>query len=804
MSCGGDRSPMKRKMTRTTRLQAYLALAAVMIGFVSLIIPTDALWTKGMIVDEALHAVVETAGALAAIVMAIFLILKRHDQYGERFFLLAMGFLGMGLIDVFHSISAAGNAFVLLRSVAGFVGAVWFVLTWLPWLASERNAAWRTWTPGAVVLGSILFGMWTLAAGDALPAMVKNGSFTSTAVAFNLLSGVFFLAAAIRLLVDFRRTGRLDIYLFACMGTLFGLAHLAFPGSELWDIKWWFWHLLRVFSYLLALGFVIHEHQKTISDLRIALAERKKAEEGLRRYRDQLEERVEERTAELRKSNAALHREITDRKSVEEALRNSEEQLEAIVDTSKNVICLKDTVGRYLLVNREFETLFDVSRQRIRGLTDDEIFPKDMADVFLSHDLEVLEAKTSLQFEEVVHKNDRVRTYLSSKFPLVDSNGAPYAICGIATDITERKRTEEHEISERKKAEGWLHSLIATTHDAVISIDRQNRIVLFNPAAERIFGYTQDEVQGREANVLMAEPLSFEHDEYFTRFERTCDAPVTGGVRIIDGRKKSGELFPVEISITQITNDEEIRYAAFMRDVSENKRLHEQLVESERLAAVGATAAKLAHEIGNPLNGMSMTAQLLERHLAKEGGFSDERVKSTLDIINTEIKRLSVLLYEFRSLYRREKYNFRPTALASVIKSVLGLESPYYLAHGIEVEIICPEDLPLVTADSEKLKQVLLNLCKNAAEAMPGGGKITVRAYSSGRRIIVEVADTGTGIPDGIDILQPFTTTKASGSGLGLMIVRQIVLAHGGTFTFTSNRGKGTIFSLTLPRPVPA
>jgi two-component system sporulation sensor kinase A len=113
--------------------------------------------------------------------------------------------------------------------------------------------------------------------------------------------------------------------------------------------------------------------------------------------------------------------------------------------------------------------------------------------------------------------------------------------------------------------------------------------------------------------------------------------------------------------------------------------------------------------------------------------------------------------------------------------------------------MICPGDLPLIMADDEKLKQALLNLCKNAAEAMPDGGKITVRAYSSGQRIIAEVADTGVGIPDGIDILEPFTTTKASGSGLGLMIVRQIISAHGGTVTFTSDRGKGTIFTLTLP-----
>jgi len=177
----------------------------------------------------------------------------------------------------------------------------------------------------------------------------------------------------------------------------------------------------------------------------------------------------------------------------------------------------------------------------------------------------------------------------------------------------------------------------------------------------------------------------------------------------------------------------------------------------------------------------------------------DDTVKSSMQTLKDEITHLNQLLYEFRSLSRREKYNFRPTALAAVAAEVLDMERPRYAALGIHVEEAFPADLPLVIADSEKLKQALLNLCKNAVEAMPQGGTLVLRARNSKEQVVLEVVDTGLGIPDGVDIFEPFATTKPWGTGLGLVIVRQIVAAHEGTITYASERGKGTVFSLSLP-----
>ncbi|MBI3062803.1 MAG: PAS domain S-box protein, partial [Deltaproteobacteria bacterium] len=497
-------------------------------------------------------------------------------------------------------------------------------------------------------------------------------------------------------------------------------------------------------------------------------------------------------------------RDVTERKRADQALRDSEARLQAIIDNSTAVIFLKDIQGRYMLVNREYEKLFHVSGEQIKGKTDHDIFPRETAEAFRANDLKVLELGTPVEFEEVAPHDGAIHTYIAAKFPLFSSAGLPYAVCGIATDITQRKRAEERYINERQQAETWLQSLIDTTQDAVISIDRQGGIVLFNPSAEKMFGYTRAEVEGRNVNLLMAEPYASQHDSYISSYEQTGLARAIGRIRTVVARRKNGDAFPVEISVTEVTAAGEARYAAFIRDISEKTKLQEQLIESERLAAIATTAAKLAHEIGNPLNGMYMTAQLLERRLARHADSLDDTVEPTLRTLMDEITRLNQLLLEFRSLSRREHYNFRPTAVAAVAAEVLEMETARYQGLKIHVEQDFPAELPLVHADSEKLKQALLNLCKNAVEAMPQGGTLTLRGRNSGRHVILEVADTGLGIPAEVDIFEPFATTKSWGTGLGLVIVRQILTAHGGAVAYSSERGRGTVFRLTLPVSPPA
>lgn len=797
----------------------------------------------------------------------------------------------------------------------------------------------------------------------------------------------------------------------------------------------------------------------------------------------------DQRLVEIVSAAAAHLGSVIRHKQADQALKESRELLGAIMDNSSRVIYLKDLQGRYLLINREYERLFHVNRDEIKGKTDHDLVSKEAADAFRGNDLKVAEAGVPMEFEEVVGQDDGIHTYLSNKFPMFNAAGRCYAVCGISTDITEQKaaekeireerdeleaevqrrtkalantvkdlheeiverkkaesrlqeserrlstlmsslpgiayrcrndrsrtmefvsrgsrdltgywpselienrmvafgelvhpddrnrvweevqealreqkpfqlvyriatarreerwvweqgrgvydsgenlealegfitditerrqatealrRTEaelrrvmdsvsdylwsaevdrrgrltyryyspvvekitgrppefymqgperwlstiypedlpqvekayrrikteqsDHEeaeyrivlpdgtirwvrdsanakrledgtswldgvvsdITERKRAETWLHRLIETTQDAVVSTDEHGLIALFNPAAERVFGYSRAEVLGNHVKMLMVEPYASEHDGYIARYKQTVGWGPLCTVRSVEGRRKNREVFPIELSVTALETGGEIRYVAFIRDVSEKTKMQARLIESERLAAIGAATAAFAHEIGNPLNGMSMTVQLLQRRLAKVSGVGATAV-DTVQKLKDEIRRLTGLLQDFSSFARRETYVFKPVSLATVAGEVFSMEEEKYRAQGIRVEQNFPANLPLVLADRDKLKQAMLNLCKNAAEAMPEGGTLKVQARDARDEVMLEITDSGAGIADGVDIFAPFTTTKPTGTGLGLMVVRQIVAGHGGTVSFTSEQGKGTTFRISLP-----
>ena len=253
-----------------------------------------------------------------------------------------------------------------------------------------------------------------------------------------------------------------------------------------------------------------------------------------------------------------------------------------------------------------------------------------------------------------------------------------------------------------------------------------------------------------------------------------------------------------ERTVELVTANEALR-----EEIAERKRTAQKLRDSERLAAIGTTAAKLAHEIGNPLNGMATTVQILERHLTRQKAPADEVVISAVQDLSQEIARLHALVQRLRTLARPQVLERRPTDLIAVTEEVLRREAPIYTERRICVAQSFETSFPLVMANADELKQVLLNLCKNAVEAMSQGGTLTVRGFPSDGHVFLEVSDTGEGIPEGVNIFEPFVTTKKKGTGLGLAIVQQIVAAHEGAISYTSTPGQGTTFSLMLPA-VPA
>jgi signal transduction histidine kinase len=181
------------------------------------------------------------------------------------------------------------------------------------------------------------------------------------------------------------------------------------------------------------------------------------------------------------------------------------------------------------------------------------------------------------------------------------------------------------------------------------------------------------------------------------------------------------------IEHSEITSD---KHAIFIRDVTDKAKHLRDLAENARLASIGATVSKLIHELGSPLNGMYITAQLLERLVNKQITLPDAKITSTVNSLYREIQRLNSLLNEFCSGSGSEHFDFKPVSLAALIGEVISLERMHYIKRGVLVNQNVPTNLPSVIADADKLKQVFLNLCNNAVDAMPNGGDIMVESES--------------------------------------------------------------------------
>jgi PAS domain S-box-containing protein len=261
----------------------------------------------------------------------------------------------------------------------------------------------------------------------------------------------------------------------------------------------------------------------------------------------------------------------------------------------------------------------------------------------------------------------------------------------------------------------------------------------------------------------------------------------------------SGTRLPVYISYSPLRNANSSWICLVIMDASEQKQQQALLQESQRLAAIGKTAAVLSHEIANPLSGMLTTVEVMQRQIVEPA--AGDSFKDDLRILQEEISRLATLLSDFRSLSHPVQLNLAPTDVASLITETVKPLRAEATHAGIHISQEFSTDVPLLMLDKQRMKQVFLNLCKNAIEAMPGGGTLTINGVRESDNIVIEITDTGPGIPEGVDIFDFFTTTKPDGSGLGLAVVRQIVTAHGGIITCLSQPGVETTFRLTFHLP---
>ena len=334
---------------------------------------------------------------------------------------------------------------------------------------------------------------------------------------------------------------------------------------------------------------------------------------------------------------------------------------------------------------------------------------------------------------------------------------------------------------------------------AIYLLNLDGVVTTWNPGAQRIKGYKAEEIIGKNfARFYTPQDIRKGRPQRSLQLAAAQGQYEEENLRV----RKGGSVFWASVLITALYDSQGQLYgfAKVVRDITERKEGEQKIRDAERLALLGTTAAVFAHEIGNPLNALSTSLQLI-RELIRDSG-CDPLVSETLEVSHHEVQRLTALLNDYRSFARPQTLKIEPSDVRQVFEEVLAPLSTHYKESGTSVKRLFDEDLPLVPIDRQKIKQVLLNLCKNAVEAMPEGGTLTCKAYQANGRLTIEVSDTGAGIPEGVDAFQLFRTTKPTGTGLGLPIVEQIVSEHSGTVDYVTESGKGTTFRVTLPLSV--
>lgn len=336
-----------------------------------------------------------------------------------------------------------------------------------------------------------------------------------------------------------------------------------------------------------------------------------------------------------------------------------------------------------------------------------------------------------------------------------------------------------------------MDQMMAGLEDGLLLFTRDARAVMVSPAAEKFLAASANELLGRRAGEIFppGHPL---RSALRMEGEELSEVAAETDLETREGRKR------VRVSVQAIQeNGERMGALMTLRDLDSLENINTQLQVSERLAALGRITAGVAHEVKNPLNSMRLWLENLKESLpAREAG-----ALSAVSVLDKEIDRLDTVVKRFLDFTRPTEVRLEATQLAVLLREVLHVAGPQLLKARIRVAEALPESVPEVYVDRALLKQAVLNLVLNAAEAMPGGGDLRVGLDRRGEMAEITVSDTGRGIaPEHRQkIFQLFFTTRPGGSGIGLASAFRIVQLHNGSINFTSEEGRGTTFQIELP-----
>jgi len=372
---------------------------------------------------------------------------------------------------------------------------------------------------------------------------------------------------------------------------------------------------------------------------------------------------------------------------------------------------------------------------------------------------------------------------------------------------SERSAADSHSYA----APEWK-ALLDAAVDAIIVIDHRGRIETFNSAAEVIFGFSAQEVLGKNVSFLMPEPYRSEHDGYIRNYLETGNARIIGIGREVEGKRQSGSVFPIDLSVGEIPTDDQPKFVGIIQDITERKRseveihqIRERLSQFGRLSTLGEMAAGLAHELNQPLTAIATYTQACQR-LIESGRSDDDEILATLKKCDAQAQRAGDVIRRLRQFVQKRELGRQEVSCEELIHDLAALAEVDARNNGISLTIDVAEGLPKIMVDSVQIQQVILNLIRNGIDAMLNmdqndeGISVLVTKFENDQ-IKIAVTDHGSGITEEAEkkIFQPFFTTKSSGLGLGLAICKSIIASHGGVLSFTKNPSGGTTFHFTLP-----